>query len=172
MKSFILLLALIPFSLSADECKKLVFNQFCLGGDAHTLLSEHKPQRTKKTGQSKRHFYKNNGNTVIVQEFQGRVMVVNRLTPKPSWLKYQNTLAQLKDIYGEPSKDASYFPIDGLSDFDKGLSIKQGKARAMHIWDQGSWEVGMVWSNRLALGIRYIDKVLKKTFDQSNNEGL
>ena len=167
---FILISGLSQPALS-DSCKRLVFNEYCLGGSLSELEEEKPPARKRIKGKKTMLVYKAGEDIVVIQGFTKKIMSVAKIQKPGSWLNYENLKSRLVKVHG-PGSDESYFPdyADSLS--SKATSISIGKGQAKHLWKKDDWKIVLLWSNNKSMTLFYIDEELESEYRGGNPEGL
>ena len=147
-----------PATQAAEGCLKLVFNQYCLGGDLPQLKRQepdfvHQQQEGERSGV----IYPDGRERVYVLALRNRIYKVVRKFHPSTGLKYKDVRATLTGIYGQP-REMSQFP-----EYAKGLgskigSIRRGEGQVLLMWQpQGEvWHVELGWTREMGLNLAYI----------------
>lgn len=173
MKMMIMALLVFGFSVQvlADDCKKLVFNKYCLGGDLSKLEKEYKPDRKRVMSDKTMFAYASNKEIVVVLGFNKKVMSVSKIYTPGTWLNYSNIKSRLVKFHGD-GENLDYFPEYADSKMSQSTAITLGEGQAKQYWDKKGWKIVLLWSGKKSISLFYIDKKLDKEYKSSNSEGL
>ena len=155
---FIALLLLISLDLQAEEaCLKLVFNQYCLGGEI-TRLQQLNPSFVHQQSEGDRFalIYAEGRERIYVMAYKGRIYKVLRQFKPATRVKFTELKKLLSGKYGL-AEQFSQFP-----DYAKGLasqigSIRRGEGKAELHWlpKQQAWGVTLSWTREMGLTMFY-----------------
>jgi len=168
-----LLLAGAPVK-SAEECLKLVFDRFCLGGDINLLMRRDTGMLHKQNeGDRLAVIYPEGRDLVYVLGYKGRIYKVVRKFAIETQLKYDDLLNLLTDKYG-PSSDLSQFPAYVRSQASKIGAIRRGDGRSIHGWRPAGqeWHIRLSWTREMGLSLEYIADTLVDAQMRREMEGL
>jgi hypothetical protein len=99
-----------PAVAANEPCLKLVFGRYCLGGDMAPLLQANPPPIGRQDqGASMALVFTDGPDRVYALGFSGRLYKVVRAFAVSTQLRYDETYAALRDIYG-PGEEQSRFP--------------------------------------------------------------
>lgn len=169
----VLVIAFFTSPAFADDCLKMVFNDYCLGGDLKAIIDRNPPDDVSRDGDATYIIYKESADeTVSINAIEGKVAVVGKFMQPGSWLNYRSWKARLEEIYGA-GDDRSYFPDYANSDSSKATAISLGKGRALHVWDQGEWMIALAWRDReFGINLGYMHKALMDVMKNRQDAGL
>lgn len=173
MKSslFAVALALISSTGSAEDCLKLVFNKFCLGGDVAHLLATEKPVFDQVIrGDRVLGFGSDPKAGDLIGIVDGRIASINRQLTPATWLTFNDASAALVKLYGDPV-DLSVFPSYAREQSSRETAITLGKGRAVQKWDRGEWTVLLAWGKQDLMMLSYRHKALFAQRIESNPRG-
>jgi len=168
-----LLLAGLP-AHAAEDCLKLVFDQYCLGGDINSLMRQNTGMLHKQhEGDRLAVIYPEGRDLVYVLGYKGRIYKVVRKFATETQLKYDDLLAILDDKYG-PSSDLSQFPAYVRSQASKIGAIRRGDGRSIHGWRPAGqqWHIRLSWTREMGLSLEYIADTLVDAQMRREMEGL
>ncbi len=161
--------------LSAGEpCLKLVFNEYCLGGDIDQLMLQRKGYvHQEQEGERRALIYADDRDLIYVLAFQGRIYKVVRKYGSETLITFEDLLRLLNDKYG-PSSDESRYPAYVRSQASKIGAIRRGDGRERHSWrPQGQpWLVRLSWTRELGLALEYVADQLANEQSRLQAEGL
>ena len=177
MKSIVRATLLLWVSLSAGisivganstDCHKLVFNRYCLGGDASLLPAS--PGTQQLPGDGLHEFEETHqGKTVRLALDNGQLVTVVRYETPGGWLNFTAWKARLDRLYGS-GKDLGHFPAYASSRSSRLNAINAGKGYAHMSWPQDGWSVELIWNHRDRIELRY--QLDPPTLVPDNPEGL
>jgi len=160
--------------MAAETCLKLVFNQYCLGGEVNVLVQQ-RPAFSFQQRQEDRFavVYPDGRESVYVLSFRGRIYKVLRKFASATILKYDEMLDLLNAKYGR-SQDLSRFPAYVRSDASKIGAIRRGDGRAMHRWQPAgqAWSLTLTWTRELGLAVAYVADELAAAQEAAAAEGF
>ena len=161
----------VPSVTFADDkvCLKKVFHKYCLGGPVEDLP---KSQHHDKSETGGRYKFKDG---IFVRSFEGRVLTVMKhlgAGRRYSWMKYLTITGKLKNKYGEPTTDNSYFPAYADDPSDKETQISIGGGRIAMVWQQKGWNIFFYWDEDLAMLNYTHDSLKAKSKETTPDEGL
>jgi len=152
---FQLLLILFVIALplpvySADQCLKLVFNEYCLGGGAAALIYRKAP--LMKEGELVRLVlgYQDDGQLTYVFTHNGVIVAVTRSLEPASKSTYLEYKKKLTAIYG------------------KSHLLKKDQ----NLWVRGDLRLMLDWSNKQSVTLSYLHWPLYDEMNTSGAEGL
>ncbi len=126
--------ALVSQNLYADDCLKLVFDKYCLGGPAPTH---------------------NLDNTQFSLDEQGHISLVERRLEPGDWLSFVQWRSELGALYGR-GEDHSTLPRFASSRSSRARAVEQGRGQAAMHWPQAGWRIELVWDHLDYLRLRYL----------------
>ena len=152
-----LIAAVAAAPVSAEQpCLKLVFNQYCLGGDINVLAQQSPPALRDQDGDRSALIYFEGGEKIYVLAWRGRIYKVLRRYPVASQLRYEEIYHLLRDKYGN-GEDHSYFPDHARTPGLKQIAIRRGEGQAIHVWPlTEGWHIELSWTRELGLAVAYI----------------
>lgn len=150
-------LLLVPAVGAAQQpCLKLVFNRYCLGGDANALARQRPPALRQEQDQRLALIYYEGRDRDYVLAWRGAIYKVLRDHRIASQLNYEDLYRLLREKYGD-GEDRSSFPSYARSPGRKQISIRRGEGRAVHVWDSGAgWHIELSWTRETGLALAYI----------------
>lgn len=168
-----LVLAAVPASaVAAQECLKLVFNRWCLGGDSKELAQQQPPAMFQQDGERTASIYYEGGEKDYVLAWRGRIYKVLRQYRIESQLRYEELYGLLRDKYG-PGEDRSRFPGYAKTPGRRQIAIRRGEGRAAHVWQvTDSWHIELSWSRELGLALAYIADALDRQQAAAHRSGF
>jgi len=159
---------------AAEECLKLVFDRYCLGGDINLLMRQDTGMlHNQSEGDRLAVIYPEGRDLVYVLGYKGRIYKVVRKFAIETQLKYDDLLNLLTDKYG-PSSDLSQFPAYARSQASKIGAIRRGDGRSIHGWKPSGqqWHVRLSWTREMGLSLEYIADTLVDAQMRREMEGL
>jgi hypothetical protein len=156
------LLLLGPTRLLAQEdCIKLVFGRYCLGGDVDRLLQQGpQPQFKQTQGERIAYIFREGPEQIYVLAFRNRIYKVLRRYRSATQLRYEDLYAVLRGKYG-PGEDRSRFPPYATTASRKLGSIRRGDGQALHHWKSADdWHVDLTWTREMGLSLAYVATAL------------
>lgn len=169
-KQMILALALVGGSsqLVADEanCVKLVFNNFCLGGNIANVTvepdiendvttdAENTSQSLTEEPSTQKNTYLWRDKTVLVEYSDEIIVAVTRLETPGTWLNYTSWKTKIVRQYGR-GEDRSTFPAYATSRSSRLNALNSGRGFAAMAWPQSGWQVEMLWRDQRHIELRY-----------------
>jgi hypothetical protein len=143
-------------SFAQQPCLKLVFNRYCLGGDANALAQQQPPAMRQDQGERVALVYYEGRERIYVLAWRGLVYKVLREHRIASQLRYEDLYILLRDKYGA-GEDRSSFPPDARTPGRKQIAIRRGEGRALHVWETAAgWRVELSWTRETGLALAYI----------------
>jgi len=170
-------LFLLPFlcactavqSAAAQECIKLIFNRYCLGGTIASL-PDSATEVALEDDASTRRFTDNDGDRhVEILSVHGRIVRVSRRHPPGDWLNFTQWKTKLVRLYGS-GDDRSSFPAYAGSRSSKLNAINAGRGSALLFWQQRGWSVALRWDHRDYIALDYV--IDSHTYPGADDEGL
>jgi len=143
---------------AAEGCLKLVFNQYCLGGDLQQLKRQepdfvHQQQEGERSGV----IYPDGRERVYVLALRNRIYKVVRKFHPSTGLKYKGSASHSRRNL-RTTQELSQFP-----EYAKGLgskigSIRRGEGQVLLVWQPqgGTWRVELGWTREMGLNLAYI----------------
>ena len=161
--AFALLLLLWPAVSPAQQpCLKLVFNQYCLGGDVNALAQQQPPAMREDQAERVALVYYEGRDRDYVLAWRGAVYKVLREHRIASQLHYEDLYRLLREKYGD-GEDRSTFPSYAHTPGRKQISIRRGEGRAVHVWETGQgWHIELSWTRETGLALAYIADDLER----------
>jgi hypothetical protein len=154
------LLAAVPAAAQSPPCLKLVFNQYCLGGDVNQLAQQRPPALRHDQGERVALIYYQGRDRDYVLAWRGRVYKVLREHRIASQLHYEDLYRLLRKKYGE-GEDKSSFPAHARTPGRKQIAIRRGEGRAVHVWPtDAGWHIELSWTRETGLALAYIADAL------------
>ena len=153
-----LALSLLPAAAAdQEECLKLVFDRFCLGGDFRAQLSRApQPLHQQRQGDSEAAIYFEGRERIFVMAYRGRIYKVVRQYRPSTRNRFDELLGLLSDVYG-PARDLSEYPHYAESRGARIAAIRRGDGRAVSSWNPGpGWNVELSWTRELGLALTYV----------------
>jgi hypothetical protein len=146
-----------PVATANEPCLKMVFGRYCLGGDVRPLLQAVPPPVVRQEqGVSLALVFLDGPDRHYALAFTGRIYKVVRAFGVSTQLRYEETYAALRDIYG-PGEDQSRFPADAGTPSRRLASIRRGEGRAVHVWTPSpSWHIELAWTREMGLSLAYV----------------
>jgi hypothetical protein len=167
------MLATVPAgALAAQNCLKLVFDRYCLGGDFSDQLRRDPPMQQQNDGERQAAVYWDAGGRTYVLSFHGRIYKVVQESHPSSPLHFQDMTALLSEKYGTP-KDRSRYPAYVDSRAARIVAIRRGEGRARRVWNPGhGWLVELTWTRELGVALSYLDEQLDRKQRQAMEKDL
>jgi hypothetical protein len=154
----------------AETCVKRVFNQFCLGGAANTLMSA-EPTTTKQEDDGTTLYeFSVSGKHVNVLAKDDTIIAVERYEPPGNWLNFTDWKVKLVRLYGRAT-DQSTFPAYATSRSSRLNALKAGKGVAKASWSEPGWSVTLVWKEPEFIRLKYTLKTTP-SIPANSTEGL
>jgi hypothetical protein len=146
-----------PAVAANEPCLKLVFGRYCLGGDMAPLLQANPPPIGRQDqGASMALVFTDSPDRVYALGFSGRLYKVVRAFAVSTQLRYDETYAALRDIYG-PGEEQSRFPDYATTPARRLAAIRRGEGRAVHVWKPSpTWHIELSWTREMGLSLAYI----------------
>ena len=168
--NIILLWPLFSQTAHAEPCVKRVFNQFCLGGAANTLMSA-EPTTTKQEDDGTTLYeFSVSGKHVNVLAKDDTIIAVERYEPPGNWLNFTDWKVKLVRLYGRAT-DQSTFPAYATSRSSRLNALKAGKGVAKASWSEPGWSVTLVWKEPEFIRLKYTLKTTP-SIPANSTEGL
>lgn len=153
-------LLLAPLGGYAEEdCLKLVFNRYCLGGDVNQSLRKNpQPLIQQPQGERLALIYPENRERIYVLAFRGRIYKVLRRYRHATQLKYE---------------DRSEFPEYARNAASRLGAIRRGEGRATHVWEpqDAAWHIELDWTREMGLTLAYIANALDQQQKRATQQG-
>ncbi len=155
--SLVLVVWAAPVAFANEPCLKLVFGRYCLGADMGPLLqSVPLPIGRQDQGASTALVFADGPDRIYALGFTGRLYKVVRAFAVSTQLRYEETYAALRDIYGL-GEDQSRFPEDAVTPARRLAAIRRGEGRALHVWKPlPTWHIELSWTREMGLSLAYI----------------
>jgi hypothetical protein len=154
------LAAPVPAGAAQPPCLKLVFNRYCLGGDASLLAQQLPPALRQDQGERLALVYYEGRDRVYVLAWRGAIYKVLREYRIASQLQYEDLYQILRRKYGD-GEDRSSFPEYARTPGRKQIAIRRGEGRAVHLWQtDAGWHVELSWTRETGLALAYIADAL------------
>ena len=167
-------LLLAPLGGYAEEdCLKLVFNRYCLGGDVNQSLRKNpQPLIQQPQGERLALIYPENRERIYVLAFRGRIYKVLRRYRHATQLKYEELYALLREKYGL-GEDRSEFPEYARNAASRLGAIRRGEGRATHVWEpqDAAWHIELDWTREMGLTLAYIANALDEQQRRATEQG-
>lgn len=147
-----------PSGAFADEpCLKMVFGRYCLGGDVGPLLQAVPPPVVRQDeGASLALVFVDGPDRLYVLAFNRKIYKVVRAFAVSTQLRYEETYAALRDIYGL-GEDRSRFPADATTPGRRLVAIRRGEGIAVHVWTPApTWRIELSWTREMGLSLAYV----------------
>jgi hypothetical protein len=138
----------------ASDCTKLVFNDYCLGGELAALLAEREPRERGETEGRQSLLFDDEGKTVEVEAIDGRIVGVLRREPPGSYLNFTDWKVKLVRLYGR-AEDRSSFPAYAASRSARLNALNAGRGYSLVAWPQDGWEVSLRWDTPKYVTLEY-----------------
>ncbi|UHD18116.1 hypothetical protein [Thiocapsa bogorovii] len=154
----LLLVALASSGAFANEpCLKMVFGHYCLGGDVGPLLQAVPPPLVRQEQDASLALVFVDGpDRLYVLAFNGKIYKVVRAFGVSTQLRYEETYAALRDIYGL-GEDRSRFSSDATTPGRRLVAIRRGEGIAMHVWTPSpTWRIELSWTREMGLSLAYV----------------
>ncbi|NCA71604.1 MAG: hypothetical protein EOM91_16265 [Sphingobacteriia bacterium] len=170
---FTLALASVVPAQAAEPCLKLVFGSYCLGGDVRPLLQAVPPPVTRQEqGASLALVFLDGADRTYVMAHQGRIYKVVRAYASATQLRYEETYAALRQIYGA-GEDQSRFPEDAITTTRRLTAIRRGEGRALHVWiPSPDWRIELGWTREMGVSLTYLATQLAAARAAQSDGGL
>jgi hypothetical protein len=153
-----MLLLPLPGIQAEEQCLKVVFNQYCLGGDIRQLQRQ-KPFYIHQQREGERFalVYGEGREKVYVLSYQNRIYKVVRQYQPATRLNYLDLKDLLTSKYGMP-KDLSQYPERAKGLAAKIGAIRRGEGRALLTWKppEQEWYLELGWNREMGLNLAYI----------------
>ena len=158
--------------LAARECAKVVFNQYCLGGETDTSIAHltDPPTVTETDDGNTIYSFVENGKTIMLQSQDNLTLAVTRLETPGGWINYTSWKVKLVRLYGRGS-DLSDFPAYAGSRSSRLNAINAGRGHAEFEWDQTHYRIKLIWDNPDFIKLQYLLTTDNQT-EPDNSEGL
>jgi hypothetical protein len=159
---------------AGEPCLKLVFNEYCLGGDIEQLIRQRQGYvHEEREGDRRALIYADDRDLIYVMAFQGRIYKIVRKYGSETLLTFEDLLRLLNDKYG-PSSDESRYPAYVRSQASKIGAIRRGDGRERHSWRPTgqSWFVRLTWTRELGLALEYVADKVASEQSRVQAEGL
>lgn len=159
-----LILMLMPMPLWAqNDCVKLVFENYCLGGSPESL-----PEPAHREGMML--FYGDpKERTVVVRVFEDKIVAVSEFHPKPSWPAVRRLEKILRRIYGK-AQDESYFPSYADDDDSQALAIRGERGEFKRRWKLPDFEILLVWKSPERFFVVYITEGFQRSIEAEERQ--
>jgi hypothetical protein len=140
-----------------EPCLKMVFGRYCLGGDVGPLLQAVPPPLVRQDeGASLALVFVDGPDRLYVLAFDRKIYKVVRAFAVSTQLRYEETYAALRDIYGL-GEDRSRFPADATTPGRRLVAIRRGEGIAMHVWTPSpAWRIELSWTREMGLSLAYV----------------
>lgn len=170
---FLLLLLPGPEIQAEEQCLKVVFNQYCLGGDIR-LLQRQKPQFIHQQQEGERFalIYGEGRERIYILSFQNRIYKIVRKYQPATRLNYLDLKELLSSKYGIP-EDSSQYPEKAKGLASKIGAIRRGEGRALLTWKPPGeeWYLQLGWNREMGLNLAYIINRLDGKQRMTQEEG-
>lgn len=170
----LLLLPVSQLLAATPPCLKLVFNEYCLGGDFEQLTSQRKGYvHREQEGDRTAVIYVDDRDLIYVLGYKGRIYKVVRKYGSETLLTFEDLLRLLSDKYGSSSDDSRYPPYV-RSQASKIGAIRRGDGRELHTWRPAGqlWLIQLSWTRELGLALEYVAEQLANEQSRAESEGL
>ena len=157
---FLLFLLLLPTpGVQAEEqCLKVVFNQYCLGGDIRQLQRQ-KPQfiHQQREGERFALIYGEGRERIYILSYQNRIYKIVRKYQPATRLNYLDLKELLTSKYGVPD-DSSQYPERAKGLASRIGAIRRGEGQALLTWRPPGqeWYLQLGWNREMGLNLAYI----------------
>lgn len=157
----VLVLACLLFTApaqAASSCLKLVFNQYCLGGDIQEQERRMpSPSYRQKEGDRYGLIYSEGNELIYVLSYKGRIYKVLRRyegVPRQSFEEVEKLLAAK---YGGAEEHGA-FPSYAQSPGSRMGAILRGEGEAIKVWRPAgeSWVIELRWSRQMGVNLAYL----------------
>jgi hypothetical protein len=157
MLTLLVAVCVAPVARAEDSCLKMVFGRYCLGGDVGPLLQAVPPPIVRQDqGASLALVFVDGPDRLYALAFKGRIYKVVRAFGVSTQLRYEETYAALRDIYGL-GEDRSRFPPDAATPGRRLVAIRRGEGVAMHVWTPSpAWHIELSWTREMGLALSYV----------------
>ena len=155
--------------MSAETCTKLVFNEFCLGGEISPQSLENRLKLSQQKEESQ-HYFSTADKRIIVTTYQNKITSVERQEEPGNWLNFTAWKVKLIRRYGQ-AKDQSNLPSYATSRSSRFNVIKAGKGVAQVSWPQENWTVTLRWDTPDFIRLQY-SLGSNQPSTRNNTEGL
>ncbi|MDO6461995.1 hypothetical protein Q4485_14890 [Granulosicoccaceae sp. 1_MG-2023] len=146
-------LAVTP--LHAEECVKMVFNTYCLGGDtAENLAHLASPPPAREEAGRQYYEFDDGGKTHRLISRDGRTVAVTRHETPGGWINFTAWKTRLVRLYGR-GEDLSDFPRYAASRSSRLNAINAGRGHAEFRWSEAGYTIRLVWDNPDYIALRY-----------------
>ncbi len=144
------LLLAVLLQAAPDGCLRQAFGTYCVGGAADTL-----PKSERVSADGGRVAWRDAQGETIADIFEGKVVAVSRTYEPRSWLKWDELMGGLVEVFG-PGEDRSKYPAHAKTREAQATNISLGRGRAAHRWAPAEGLVVMMaWDNE-ALFVSYV----------------
>jgi hypothetical protein len=167
-------LLLVTGSAAAEQqCAKLVFGSYCLGGDINAMQVQGMPPLFQETdGDHRAVVFVDGPEKVYVLAFRNRIYKVVRQYQPATQLRYEDLYNLLREKYG-PGEDRSEFPAYVTTPGRRVGSIRRGDGRALYYWAPAdTWHIELSWTREMGVALAYIDTALDKQQEASVERGF
>ncbi|NCC26776.1 MAG: hypothetical protein EOM22_01135 [Gammaproteobacteria bacterium] len=173
----IITLLIAAFASSAafanEPCLKMVFGRYCLGGDVGPLLQTVPPPLVRQEQDASLALVFVDGpDRLYVLAFNRKIYKVVRAFGVSTQLRYEETYAALRDIYGL-GEDRSRFSPDATTPGRRLVAIRRGEGVAMHVWTPSpAWRIELSWTREMGLALAYVATELNAARAAQIDRGL
>ncbi|MEM7210181.1 MAG: hypothetical protein AAF434_20335 [Pseudomonadota bacterium] len=138
----------------SEDCTKLIFKRYCLGGSVATL-PDGVSEAIVEDGSPGTRFTDTDGDRIVdITAVDGRIARISRRQPPGNWLHFTEWKTKLVRLYGR-GEDRSSFPAYAGSRSSKLNAINAGRGSALIFWQQLGWSVSLRWDHRDYITLDY-----------------
>ena len=167
-------LLLVAGRIGAEQqCAKLVFGSYCLGGEINAMQVQGTPPLFQETdGDHRAVVFVDGSEKVYVLAFRNRIYKVVRQYQPATQLRYEDLYNLLRGKYG-PAEDRSEFPAYATTPGRRVGSIRRGDGRAVYYWKPAdTWHIELSWTREMGVALAYIDTALDRQQEASVEKGF
>ncbi|MDQ7074971.1 MAG: hypothetical protein Q9O24_07425 [Gammaproteobacteria bacterium] len=162
----LLLLGLSPSLSANDECLKVVFKHYCLGGSVDELLATHPNAKHTRSEQGLQLKITQKNQLLIIDAEKGQIVRISRQHPPGRWINFETWKRKLVRLYRK-AEVLGHFPAYASSRSSRLNAINAGKGFAHDRWSQKGWHVDLIWNNPDYILLSY---QLNPTQSPNNND--
>ncbi|MEN8180343.1 MAG: hypothetical protein ABFS39_17225 [Pseudomonadota bacterium] len=172
--SLLFLSAHFGTSHAADQCVKLVFKDYCLGGGfSRQLEKTPSGMRPRINGERQGVIYEKDDEKIYVMSYKGIIYkVLHTFEPvTPAIMK--DLRRRLQQKYGN-YKDQSQYPDNTKNKARQISYIRRGEGELKNVWQPPGqpWRVELGWARKLGVSIAYYVNELDELQKEASLQGL
>ncbi len=158
---------------AAEQCLKMVFGRYCLGGDINGVLQSPPPPLIRQAmGDSLALVFADGANQLYVLGYSNRIYKIVRAYSVSTQLRFDDIYNDLRQIYGDGA-DQSRFPDYASTPTARLAAIRRGEGRAVHRWEPSpAWSIELSWTRELGVSLAYIATELSAQRAARSDSGL